>query len=253
VSVLRKELARVGITGRLARRIELELADHMASDPHAELGEPRLIAERFAEELRLPKTRRAVHAGFGALALTACGLAALAGLPGAKLGAAPGPYDAFAGLGIVLGAQVAFVTGTLALWGVHHGAQLRLVQRRLLVALGAGTLVLAGESVDAAVGHPAVWWYAIALAALLVPAAALARTGFELREAVAVTPAGVAPAASFTRPAVVAIGAAAALAVTVGSAVAEHSWTEGVIRGVFEVVAFTGCFLAFGRSLGIRR
>jgi len=38
VNGLASELARVGISGRLARRIELELDDHLRCDPAANLG-----------------------------------------------------------------------------------------------------------------------------------------------------------------------------------------------------------------------
>ena len=71
---LRRELARNGIRGGLARRIELELADHLACDPHASLGAPAEIAERFAVELRVVRTRRAAIATFGALALSGLSL-----------------------------------------------------------------------------------------------------------------------------------------------------------------------------------
>lgn len=251
---LREALARVGITGRLARRIELELEDHARCDPGAQLGSPELIAERFAEELRLPVTRRAVHTGFVALALLALGLALqTSARPVPSLHGARGLVVALAGLGIVLGAQVAFVAGTLALWGMHRRTQLPVVQRRLLLALGAGGLVLAGEGVDAAVVSTPLWWYAVAAPALLVPAAGLLRSGLALREAGAITPLPEAVPVSFTRPAVAAIGAGAALLVTVGSAFAERSWTEGVNRGVLEAVAFVVCFIALGRRLGIRR
>ena len=39
----------------------------------------------------------------------------------------------------------------------------------------------------------------------------------------------------------------------VGSAFAEHSWVEGLSRGVLESIGFVICFAAFGRRLGIRR
>jgi hypothetical protein len=248
VKGLREELARVGITGRLARRIELELDDHARCDPAAQLGSPQLIAERFAEALRLPRTRRAVHTGFVALALLAVGLVALSGgaLPSAH--ATSGLLVSLAGLAIVLGAQVAFVGGVLALWGLHAGTQLTIVQRRILVALAAGALVIAGESADLAVAPSATWWYALAV----LPAIGLARSGVALREATALTPAAGSGRVAFTRSAAVAIGAAATLLVAVGSAFAESSWVEGLTRGVFEAVAFAVCFLVLGRRLGIR-
>jgi hypothetical protein len=248
VKGLREELARVGITGRLARRIELELEDHALCDPAAPLGSPQLIAERFAEELRLPRTRRAVHSGFLALALVALGLAFLRPrtLPN---GHASALVVALTGLAIVLGAQVSFVGGSLALWGVHRGTQLRTVQRRILVALGAGALVVAGESLDLAFTHSRPWWYALAV----LPAFGLAYSGSALRNAAALTPAAGRGPVAFTRSAVVAIGAGAAVVVAVGSAFAERSWAEGLTRGVLEAVAFAGCFVLLGRRLGIRR
>jgi hypothetical protein len=120
------ELARVGIRGRLARRIELELADHERCNPQANLGEPRLIAERFAEELRLPATRRAAHVGFGSLAVAAV----LLGVSQRTISVAGGFPDvfggrgsvvAFAGLAIVVAGQVAFVGGVLAVCGCGCG------------------------------------------------------------------------------------------------------------------------------------
>ena len=64
---------RPGIRGATRRRIELELADHLACDPSSEarLGSPREVAERFAAELRTTRTRRAAWRSFFALALTA--------------------------------------------------------------------------------------------------------------------------------------------------------------------------------------
>jgi hypothetical protein len=249
VKGLREELARVGITGRLARRIELELDDHARCDPDAQLGSPQLIAERFADELRLPRTRRAVHTGFVALAVLALVLAVLAlrALPSEHV--ASGLVVALAGLGIVLGAQVSFVGGWLALWGVHRGTQLRIVQRRTFVALAGGVLVLAGVGVDLVLTHSAVWWLAVAA----LPVIGLARSGLELQEASALTPAAGTARVAFTRTAVAVIGAGAALAVAVGSALAERSWVEGLTRGAFEAIAFTVCFLVLGRRLGIRR
>ena len=56
---LRAELDRVGIRGALARRIEIELADHRRCDPDAPLGDSRRLAESFARDLRAPLTGRA--------------------------------------------------------------------------------------------------------------------------------------------------------------------------------------------------
>jgi len=58
LSDLRRELAARGIRGRLADRIVAEFADHLACDPDANLGTPEEIAERFAAELPVARTRR---------------------------------------------------------------------------------------------------------------------------------------------------------------------------------------------------
>jgi hypothetical protein len=263
MSDLRAELMRVGIRGRLARRIELELADHRACDPAAHLGEPRLIAERFAEELRLPATRRTTFHAFAALALTALALGIVVQSTHSAGGASAvsatrSLFDSLGGLAIVFGVQVALVAGLLALWRVLRGTtvpgDLRLVQRRVALALAGGAVVLAGQAVQAAALQPLrpTWWFLVAVPALVGPALALGGAAHELRGAVAIT-LSVRPARrAFPRPLVVALGVGAVAIVCVGSAFAEHSWNEGLTRGAFEAVAFAGCFAAFGRYVGIR-
>ena len=257
---LREELARVGIRGRLARRIELELDDHLRCDPGAQLGSPALIANRFAAELRLPRTRRATYSGFGALALTAVlltvpqrGLSAAGGFP--DLRGTRGDIASLGGLTIALAAQVAFVAGLLALGRFWLSPQeLRLAQRRTGVALGAGALVVAGEVTQAIALAPALpaWWLALALCAAATPALALGGAAQRVRAAAAITP-DVRTSRAFPAGLVLAVGAGAVLCMGLGSAIVEHTWIEGAWRGMIELVAFTVCFLALGRRLGIRR
>jgi hypothetical protein len=262
LSDLRAELARVGIRRRLARRIELELADHLACDPSAQLGEPRLIAERFGAELRLPATRRATFHAFGALALTALALGVAVQSTHIARGwpAVPATRSLFVSLGglaIVFGVQVALVAGVLALSRVLRrttAGDLRLVQRRVGLALAGGAVVLAGQGVQAAALQPLqpTWWLFVAVTALAVPAFALGVTAHELRSAVAVTMTVQPARRAFPRPLVVALGLGVVALVCIGSAFAEHSWNEGLTRGAFEAVAFAGCFAAFGRYVGLR-
>lgn len=261
---LRDELARVGIRGRLARRIVLELEDHARCDPEANLGAPREIAERFAVELRVPRTRRSAYGGFAALALTAV----LLGVPSRGVSAAGGWPDSIGGRGlvvslggltIVLAGQVAFVTGILALWRVLRRPaaveELRLVQRRLGIALAAGGVVLAGQAVQAAALQPLLptWWFALAIPAVFVPGLALGGAAYGLREAVAITPSVDPAPRGFPMPLVLAIGVGAVVLIAVGSTFTEHSLAEGLSRGVLEAVAFAACFVVLGRRLGIRR
>jgi hypothetical protein len=242
VKGLRGELERVGIRGALADRIEAELDDHLACDPGAQLGEPRVIAERFADELRVPRTRRATYLGFAGLAAVALLLFVLF-RNASRTGSAVTP---FAGLDIVLGAQVAFVAGMLALWGVRRGTAASVVQRRLLVALAGGGLVLAGEAVDAVAEQR--WLVLLAL----LPAPVLAASAAELRLAVGLTPVRIAVARGFSLLEAASVGAAAVTLVVVGSALAERSWLEGVTRGAIEAVVFALGFLGLGRYLAIR-
>jgi hypothetical protein len=246
VTGLRGELARVGIHGRLADRIEAELADHRACDPDANLGTPREIAEGFAAELRLPRTRRATYLAFGGLGLAAVLLFTILGHAPRQTGAA-GTVVSFSGLALVLGAQVAFVAGVLAFWGALRGAAPAVVQRRVLVALGGGVLVLAGELGDAVAQQRPIVLLALAPLPILLASAA------ELKVAVDLTPQRSASTRGFTKLEVASVGLAAFALVTVGSAFAEHSWNEGITRGVLELAAFAACFLVLGRRLGIRR
>jgi hypothetical protein len=241
VKGLRQELARVGIRGRLGRRIELELADHLACNPYAKLGTPSQIAERFAAELRIVRTRRASLVTFGALALCALALFAAAGAQPVGAGN-PG-----AGLAILAFAQIAFVAGSLALlraWRARVPADLRLAQRRSAIALAAGVGVCAAAAVDS----PSAWLLVCALAPLPVLAVAAAST----RRAIAVT--GAAPAARPELPplALLVLGAIAVAGVVAQGALFEHSLVEGVVRGAIEAAGLLAGIVVLGRLLGLR-
>jgi len=258
---LREELDRVGIRGRHARRIEAEVADHIACDPAAELGSPRLIAERFAAELRLPRTRRATFTGFAALAVTAVllivpqrGMSAAGGFP--DLGGTRGTVASLGGLAIVLAGQVAFVAGVLALTRfLFSRDESLLVQRRTGVALAAGALVLAGQVTQAVAVRPALpfWWFALALGTVAVSGIGLGRATVDLRGAAAITPPHLTRQRAFPVSLVVAIGVGVTLLMGIGSAFAESSAVEGLTRAAIEGGAFVLCFAALGRYLGIRR
>jgi hypothetical protein len=229
---VRRELDRVGIRGGLARRIEAELADHLACDPQAQLGTPPEIAERFAAELRVARTRRSSLAAFGALLLCA----ALTMVAGSR----PGHAGPFAGLAIVALAQVAFVAGLLGLLGLRARTvgRLRLAQRRALIAL----LAAAGVCVAAT----AVTW--LALVPLAAVAFALART----RSAWVLTPAGERPAPELPPAALVALGAIAVGGILAQGIVGEHSLSEGLIRAGMEAGGLAAAVAVLGRPLGLR-
>ena len=268
---LRRELARNGIRGGLARRIEHELADHLACDPHASLGAPAEIAERFAVELRVVRTRRAAIATFGALALSGsllC-LSVLAIAPaGGTHGGAPRSLVApFSGLGMIAFGQIAFVAGLLALVrGLRPRgvADLGLAQRRAVVALFAGGLASVCLAANAlAAPEMPVWWRALALASGLLPLPALGGALEATRAAAAITPdSGRAAALEGDLPGPFGMHPGAVLAALGGVAVSfvvlqgvfgEGSLVEGLVRGAIEATGLIVAVLLLGRVLGLRR
>ncbi|HET8585643.1 MAG TPA: hypothetical protein VFM89_07880, partial [Casimicrobiaceae bacterium] len=169
---LRDELARAGIRGAQANRIVTEFEDHLACDPNARLGAPREIAERFASELRVVRTRRATAGAFVALAL--CGVLFMI-VVRTHVSSGGSPWAALAAIAC---AQIAFVAGMLSLvrtLRVRTAGDLRVAQRRGTVALIAGAVVVVGLAATGAL-------YALAALPGLVIAA---RTS---RRAVAITP-----------------------------------------------------------------
>jgi hypothetical protein len=259
-SELRRALARHGVDARRARRIVAELEDHRACDPDAALGSPELIAERFAAELRVAETRRATLGGFAALAATAVGVLAVSmaisaagGWP--EFGGTRSVFVVLAGVALIIGGQVSFVAGVLAVWALlRRGGDLWLVQRRMRVALVAAAVVVAGEATNAIALHSSLpgWWFALAASVALVAGIGLGAAGVSLRRAAALTPEGRSATVGVPAWFVLGTGLVAFALMTAGTAHAERSWIEGVIRGGLEVVAFACGYVALGRVLGLR-
>jgi hypothetical protein len=181
--------------------------------------------------------------------------------------------------------QVAFVAGVLGLARALSirrldtvvPAELRLVQRRMSVALAAAaisTVAFAGHTVAlnaAAASGLSAWWLAFCLATASVSFAVLVAAGASLRLARVVTPLGGSPARGLAadvplpfrppvawvaaRPGLLAacVGVPAVALMLFGSTVAESSWIEGSFRAVLEAIVFVACFAALGRRLGLRR
>ncbi len=287
IDELHAELGRAGIRGRTRSRIELELADHLASDPESEsrLGSPREVAESFAAELRAPRTRRAAWISFCALALAGLGLlgtsrayVAAGGWPNA--GGARGLLVALTGVVILVSCQVAFVAGFLGIARTLRirrqakagPAELRLIQRRMRVAIAAAALTSAGLLVHAVLlwGSMPAWWDAVALFSAAMPLAALAAARVAVSNAHELTPDGGPPAEGLVadlpewlgsrttpvlgRPWLLAglLGAGVCVVMLVGAAHAESSLLEGMERAVAEAIAFFGGFALLGRRLGLR-
>lgn len=138
------ELAACGVPAGRRRRIRLELEDHLACDPAADLGNPAELARQFADELGTAFARRAGYAVF--LALAPIGL-----LAGVLALVSHGTVN----VGTVLGGQLAFVGGTLALlraWRLRRAAVVsdadaRFLRRRAVLGIGGGALTLVSIAV----------------------------------------------------------------------------------------------------------
>lgn len=259
---LRRELAARGIEPSRIRRIVLELEDHLACKPEAKLGEAAELAERFADELSVSRTRQATVGGFASLAITA----ALVGASTTAISSAGGWPDllgtrgavvAVTGLVAMFAGQVSFVAGVLGaqLW-LRRPDEVWLVQRRMAVALAAAAVVVVAEGVDAVTLRSAMpgWWFAFAGSAAVLSALLLCASAQVLRRATRLTPRRFRRgAAGWSQTWVVTVGVAAVLAMAVGSGLAERSWIEGAFRGVVESVAFVAGFAVFGCRLGLRR
>jgi hypothetical protein len=282
---LAAELTARGLTGASRRRILVELRDHIECEPGCEerLGDPRELAAGFADELATDRARRSAVHVFAALAVAAVALVvsqvALAsgvGYPGFKNGLTLALFIP-ALIGLFVAPQAALVAGSLAaLRAVRRrrartlpAAELGLIRRRARVALGAGYGVVAGLGLYMInFGHVLpVWWLALvgglsalAAGALFAASTSLARAGS------VISAAGGGAGDVFddlpligvpwlrVRPWLLGAGAsvAAAVALTLFEAQAEHSWIEGIQRGAFEGLAAGVGFALLGRAIGVR-
>ena len=269
------ELGRVGIRGALRERILAEVADHLVDGDVEDVGEPRMIAQRFADELATAHSRRSAFRGFATLA--AAGLAFAAGwllvpAAGGWSDIADAPFLPLAiatALGMLVASQVSFAAGLLALlraWRLRDmaaapAAEVALLLRRTRVALVAGavaTVSLAAYAVQSS-GDLATWYVltvAPAAALLTVPLVAAARSAgrvAQLRSAVP-GPAGDVfddlPVRLPHRPWALCLAFATAVA---AAGLVAGGVDEGPRNGVAEFVLVVGCFAALGRRLGLRR
>jgi hypothetical protein len=270
IEELARELRAVGIGGRRRERILAEIADHLASDPDAALGDPRMLAAQFADELATSGARRATVASFAALSVVAAALvatqAALPNYPDIASGRSV-VLAALSILFIVFGAQVAFVAGSLgALRALRlrrqpalPAAEVAVLRRRNAVALAAGAVTLAGIAVDAVNFSAELpgWWLLLAVTA--AGAAMLPLAGAALAQArtssLVVSIDGEAGGfgadlGPLAQPALIGAGAVAAVLLVTWQA--ESSFVEGAIRAAAEGVAFTAGYFALGRLLALR-
>jgi hypothetical protein len=277
IDELERELAAVGIRGRLRRRILAEASEHVRDAGSAEgFGDPRALANAFAAELGLQGARRAAVGAFGALAV-AGGVyaAAFVGLSfaGGNAARSTGTLADLAMAVAVVAPQIAFAAGLLALLRAFHrrrattvpSAELMVLNRRTGVALLCGVATM-GAFVVYAAATPALaaWWTTFvyagcgAAAALLVAAAAPLLSVAPLRPRVA-GPAGDVfddvPLGRyggdhwrFARDVALLLFAATTVA-----GVLQADPFDGALRGLVEAALCLGGFAVLGRYLGLRR
>jgi hypothetical protein len=279
LDALRDELTVAGIRGTRRERIVTEIADHLACDPAAQLGPPREIAHRFADELGTLNARRAAGRSFAALAIA--GLlfgAAFAGSPAAAFGAAPAGAPLLGRLArvvAVLAPQIAFAAGLLAALravrrrgqGVIAASEARIIGRRATVATIAGLATSVSLGVIALVfGHDvSSGWQALALVASATGTAALLAVLPSLWAAARLRP--VAPGGTGDlfddlgaavperlrghpwRLAIV-VAAGVALAIALAGAAGDDLY-DGIARGVADGLVCLAGFGTLGRYLGL--
>lgn len=272
---LSRALGAVGIRGRLRRRILAEADDHLRSDPEARarFGSAAEVANSFAAELGTQAARRASLRAFAALAVA--GAVYAAAFVAVSVTGQPSADSALASLAllaVVVGPQVSFVAGSLALlrsWRHRHAvvlpsAELAAINRRTGVALVSGIATMGGlvlytvalRSELAAFSVTLVLAAAPAAAALLalaaVPAAGAAR--FRPRVEGAAGDLFDDLALGRTDPWRLARRVAVAVAFVVWlQAALQGDPLDGAVIAAFEAAACLGGFAVLGKYLHLRR
>ena len=168
IDELDRELAACGVPAHRRRRIRVELEDHLACDPSADLGDPRELARQFADELGTAYARRAGFAAF--LLLVPFGLLFGALFAFAAVYTASGPPALK--IALVVGVQLAFVGGTLALlraWRLRRlvaipAAEARILLRRAGLAVGGAAVTVAALGLLVSGYYAVVQWSLLSLA-----------------------------------------------------------------------------------------
>jgi hypothetical protein len=280
IDALHAELGRVGIRGGLRRRILAELADHLACDPGAQLGEPSELARQFADELGTSRSRSAAFGAFAALGLA--GGLFTASYVAVNVVAPPVDEPRTAWLGglavllVVAAPQVSFAAGSLALLRAFRrrrvpalsAAEVQVIRRRAGIALAFGVATMCGISLFAyeyTALLPA-WLRLLSYASAAAGAAALGAAAVPLVSAARVRVSGEGVAGDIFddlgplvpgrlrghawRLALLVAGAVA-LAVALAGVV-QSDPIDGAARGLAEGLACLAGFAGLGRFLGLR-
>lgn len=279
---LERELTTAGVPLLRRERILSEFTEHLYEDPKADLGDPRVIAQQFGDELGTQLVRCAAFRVFAALAAAGTALVVMflavgrmrgLTIEGGRQIATPS-WSAPLLLLAALTAQLALAAGGLALlraWRLRHAAVIsardaRILLRRTGVGVISGIVTLTALPIAAlafphTAGHAwklAAWILGgLGVAALLatVPSLVAAarvrvraqgRAG-DLRDDLAPWLPG-APS-----PLTVALLLAAAIVVlaTVAGVVTDDPY-DGALRGVTDAIACLMGYALLGRYLGLR-
>jgi hypothetical protein len=270
---LAAELSRAGIRGRARARILAEAADHLAEGDEAQFGDPRELAQLFADELATQATTRAAFLSFAALGAAGAAFALgwvvmIVGGSADITSAAFLPAGLVAAFALIACPQISFAAGLLALLRARRlgklraapAAELALLARRTNTALGFGaatTIAFAAFAVDYHAAFPS-WQVAAAAVAAVVLTAPLAAAAVTSRRAAVVQSSVPGEAGDMFddlpvelphRPWLIcgALAACLALALLVAGGL-----DEGPRNAVAETLLVLGGFAVLGRRLGLR-
>jgi hypothetical protein len=274
---LGRELTAIRIPARRRRRIIAELDDHLRCDPSAadRLGDPSLLAAGFADEVGSALSRRAAFAvvlalaPFGLLFGALFTLHATAHVRGGDLN--------LIGPAVIIGTQIAFVGGTLALlraWRLRQAATVPAAEAAILArraALGlAGGLITAGAIALAASqlpAHVSSWFAPLAYTTAGLGVITLTAAGVALGQALRLQPTAPGPGAGDLESDLgslvpgrlrgnpwrlaLAIAGIVALCITIAGIVQADPF-DGLARALADALACLAGFALLGRWLGLR-
>jgi hypothetical protein len=278
--VLARELAALGITGRLRRRILDEIADHLSCDPEADLGDPRSLAGQFADVVGTSRAKTAALAAFASLVVAGllfavAFVAAPHGLLRSTQRAGAPAYAMAAALVAAVAVQVALAAGGLAalrwLWrrgrGVLPAAEAAILLRRAGVGVGAGIVSMLSLGVISVAARHQLGASSsdVGLVAAGLGVAALVAAVPSLWSAARVRPTApgaagdvlddlgpLAPAGLRGRPWRIAVLTAAGVAAVITlAAVPAQDVFDGAARGILDAAACLVGFATLGRYLGL--
>jgi hypothetical protein len=275
---LSRELSAMGISGRLRRRILDEIGDHLGCDPEAPLGDPRALAQDFADVVGTARAKTAALAAFASLVVAGLMFAvAFRVAPHGLLRSAqqsPSPATP-AGLVAALAAQIALAAGGLAAlrwWrrrdrGVVSAAEGAVILRRATVGVGAGATTMVALGV---LGVAARHRLGAAASDAVVIAAGLGTVGLSaalpslwaagrVRPTAAGAPGDVfddlgplVPAQLRGHPWRLAVSFALAIAALIMvAAVPAQDVYDGAARGILDALGCLVAFATLGRYLGL--